>query len=80
MKFYKLIEIDEEEYCEKTQDLFFDNCAQTVIRGDSVNPDDKNIYIATDLTEDEIRIDLETIIGEDCYPEYDEDDEEWEDE
>ena len=72
MRFFKLVEIDEEEYIERKRILDFDYCSQVVGKANSVYPDDKNIYIAVDEDEDEIRIDRE-------YFSY-EDDEEWEDE
>lgn len=72
MKFFKLVEISEEEYIEKTRILDFDNCYQVVGKANDVYPDDKNIYIAVDEDEDEIRIDREYF--------SDEDDGEWEDE
>lgn len=72
MKFFKLIEITEEEYIDKTRILDFDYCSQVVGKSNSIYPDDKNIYIAIDEREDEMRIDMEYI--------YDEEDGEWEDE
>ena len=72
MKFFKLVEISEEEYIEKTRILDFDSCYQVVGKVNDVYPDDENIYIAVDENEDEIRIDREYF--------SDEDDEEWEDE
>ena len=72
MKFFKLVEISEEEYIERTRILDFDYCSQVVGKANSVYPDDKNIYIAVDEDEYEIKIDMEYI--------DDEDDEEWEDE
>lgn len=72
MRFFKLVEIDEEEYIDRTRILDFDNCYQVVGKANNVYPDDKNIYIAVDEDEYEIKIDMEYI--------NDEDDEEWEDE
>lgn len=72
MRFFKLVEIDEEEYIERTRILDFDNCYQVVGKANDVYPDDKNVYIVIDENEDEIRIDRENFA--------DEDDEEWEDE
>lgn len=51
MKFFKLVEIDEEEYVEKTNDFNFDNFSQSAIKAD-----DGNVYIAIDEDEEEIRI------------------------
>ena len=57
MKFFKLVEIDAEEYIERTRDLDFDYCLSTVSKANDIYPDDKNVYIAIDESEDEIRID-----------------------
>ena len=57
MRFFKLVEINEEEYAEKTRDLEYDYFAQTVTKADGIYPDDKNVYVAIDESEDEIRID-----------------------
>lgn len=78
MKFYKLVEINEEEYIEKTGDVEFYKWSQTTTKAKDIYPDDKNVYISTTESMDEI-----SIAREDYYPEYDEDDEydeEWEDE
>ncbi|MBQ7798054.1 MAG: hypothetical protein IJ371_02920 [Clostridia bacterium] len=56
MKFFKLVEIDEEEYIEKTRDLDFDCYSQSAVKANAVYPEDKNIYIAIDEDEEEIRI------------------------
>lgn len=56
MRFFKLVEIDEEEYIERTRDLDFEYCASTVTPARDY-PDDKNIYVAIDESEEEIRID-----------------------
>ena len=72
MRFFKLVEISEEEYIDKTRILDFDNCYQVVGKANDVYPNDKNVYIVIDENEDEIRIDREYF--------SDEDDEEWEDE
>lgn len=72
MRFFKLVEISEEEYIERTRILDFDYCSQVLGKANSVYPDDKNIYIAVDEDEYEIKIDMEYI--------DDEDDDEWEDE
>lgn len=72
MRFFKLVEIDEEEYIERTRILDFDDCWQVVGNANDVYPDDKNVYVAIEEKEDEIRIDR-------CYF-ADEDEEEWEDE
>lgn len=58
MRFFKLIEIEEEEYIERTRDLDFDYYNQTSTKANDVYPDDKNVYIATDENEDEIRVDI----------------------
>ena len=58
MRFFKLVEIDEEEYIERTRDLDFDYFAQSVNGANKVYPDDKNLYIAINESEDEIRIDM----------------------
>lgn len=70
MRFFKLVEIDEEEYIERTRDLDFDLFTQTINKASNEYPDDKDVYIAIDGTEDVIMIDMENV----------EDDEEWEDE
>ena len=70
MRFFKLVEIDEKEYIQRTRDLDFDYFAQSVNGANKVYPNDKNLYIAINESEEEIRINLE----------YVEDDEEWEDE
>lgn len=72
MRFFKLVEIDEEEYIERTRILDFDYCSQVVEKSNSVYFDDKYIYIAVDKDEYENKIDIEYI--------SDEDDEELEDE
>ena len=64
MKFFKLVEITEEEYIDKTRILDFDYCSQVVGKANSVYPDDKNIYIAVDEDEYEIKIDMEYIYDE----------------
>lgn len=69
MRFFKLVEIDEEEYIERTRDLDFDYFAQSVNGANKVYPDDKNLYIAINESEEEIRIDMSGF-----------DDKEWEDE
>ena len=69
MRFFKLVEIDEEEYIERTRDLDFDYFAQSVNGANKVYPNDKNLYIAINESEDEIRINMSGF-----------DDEEWEDE
>ena len=58
MRFFKLVEIDEEEYVERTGDLDFDLYVQTNNKANDVYPDDKNVYIATDENEEEISVDL----------------------
>lgn len=58
MRFFKLVEIDEEEYIERTRDLDFDYFAQSVNGANKVYPDDKNLYIAINESEEEIRIDM----------------------
>lgn len=63
MRFFKLVEIDEEEYIERTRDLDFEYCASTVTLANDIFPDDKNIYVAIDESEEEIRIDS-------CYFNY----------
>lgn len=65
MKFFKLVEITEEEYIERTRDIEFEYFTQTVNRANKVYPEDNNIYIATDENEYEIRIDREYFSNED---------------
>lgn len=58
MKFYKLVEISQDEYVEQTRDLYMTYCNQTVsLANNDVYPDDKNVYVAIDESEEEIRID-----------------------
>lgn len=59
MRFFKLVEIDKEEYCKKTKDTFYASCAQSAIRCD-----DNCVYIASDMSEEEIRICGEVAFGE----------------
>lgn len=58
MRFFKLVEIDEEEYVERTGDLDFDLYIQTNNKAKNIYPDDKNVYIATYENEEEISVDL----------------------
>ena len=58
MRFFKLVEIDEEEYVERTGDLDFNLYLQTNNKADDIYPDDKNVYIATDDNEEEISVEL----------------------
>ena len=58
MRFFKWVEIDEEEYVERTGDLDFDLYVQTNNKAKGIYPDDKNTYIATDENEEEISVDL----------------------
>ena len=58
MRFFKLVEIDEEEYVERTGDLDFDLYVQTNNKANDIYPDDKNVYIATDENEEEISVEL----------------------
>ena len=58
MIFFKLVEIDEEEYVERTGDLDFDLYIQTNNKAKNIYPDDKNVYIATDENEEEISVEL----------------------
>lgn len=64
MRFFKLVEIDEDEYIERTKDLEYDSFSQTVTKANEVYPDDKNVYVAIDECIDEIRIDRCEIQGE----------------
>ena len=59
MRFFKLVEIDEEEYVERTGDLDFDLFVQTNNKANDIYPDDKNVYIATKEDEDEIVVELD---------------------
>lgn len=60
MRFFKLVEIDEEEYVERTGDLDFNLYVQINNKANDIYPDDKNVYIATDENEEEIiRVDLD---------------------
>lgn len=77
MKFFKLVEIDEKEYVERTRDLDFYRFCNNVSKASDVYPDDKNIYIAVDDIEDEIRINISDFDDEDeDYEEENFDDEE----
>lgn len=58
MRFFKLVEIDEEEYVERTGDLDFDLYVQTNNKANDIYPDDKNVYIATDENEESISVEL----------------------
>ena len=58
MRFFKLVEIDEEEYVERTGDLDFDLYVQTNNKAKDIYPDDKNAYVATDENEEEISVEL----------------------
>ena len=58
MRFFKLVEIDEEEYVERTGDLDFDLYVQTNNKADDIYPDDKNVYIVTDENEETISVEL----------------------
>lgn len=58
MRFFKLVEIYEKEYVERTGDLDFDLYIQTNNKAKNIYPDDKNVYIATDENEEEISVDL----------------------
>lgn len=58
MKFFKLVEIDEKEYVEQTRDLNYRYFCNNVSKANDIHPDDKNIYIAIDECEDEIRINI----------------------
>ena len=58
MRFFKLVEIDEEEYVERTGDLDFNLFFQTDNKANDIYPDDKNVYIATKEDEDEIVVEL----------------------
>lgn len=56
MKFYKLIEIEEDEYVAKTNDYNYDYCAQSVIKGEEA------FYIAVnDDSEDCITVSIEDL-------------------
>lgn len=59
MRFFKLVEIDEEEYVERTGDLDFDLYVQTNNKAKNIYPDDKNVYIATDENEESISVELD---------------------
>lgn len=59
MRFFKLVEIDEEEYIERTGDLDFDLYIQTNNKAKNIYPDDKNVYIATDENEESISVELD---------------------
>lgn len=59
MRFFKLVEIDEEEYVERTGDLDFNLFVQTNNKANGIYPDDKNVYIATDEDEEEISVELD---------------------
>lgn len=70
MRFFKLVEIEEQEYIEQTRDLNYCRFCNTVSPASDIHPDDNNIYIAIDECEDEIRIDLSDFEDEeDDYPE-----------
>lgn len=65
MRYFKIIEVTEEEYLDKTNDPYYDTCfAQSII------PVEEEVYVAT--LEDRIEIDLSVfdkeesdVIGED---------------
>lgn len=59
MRFFKLVEIDEEEYVDRTGDLDFDLYIQTNNKAKNIYPDDKNVYIATDENEESISVELD---------------------
>lgn len=59
MRFFKLVEIDEDEYVERTGDLDFNLYVQTDNKANEIYPDDKNVYIATDENEETISVELD---------------------
>ena len=58
MRFFKLVEITEDEYVDRTRDLDYDMYVCSKNKANSIYPEDKNIYIATDENEEAISVDL----------------------
>ncbi len=50
MRYFKIIEVTEEEYLDKTNDPYYDTCFASVI------PVEEEVYVAT--VEDRIEVDL----------------------
>ena len=80
MRFFKLVEIEEQEYIEQTRDLNYCRFCNTVSTASDIHPEDKNIYVAVDDIENTIVIDLADIENEEEDDEYEDEDEVDEDE
>lgn len=57
MKFFKLIEITEDDYCDATEDTTYERCVQSVMH------EEDGIYIAVDENEGYIEIAMEDLYG-----------------